>query len=141
MKFDISCNIGLPLMADGLYMCRNVPQDPPCANRVSAVLAILCVIMRESHGLAVPIVSRESVIFHIEITDMSSLGSDCGPTIKSFPVCADPSLTLYKARYGDYFCCPSNLQGIQGIYPAGGLAGLCVASDMSVALSQSAVKV
>lgn len=69
---------------------------------------------------------------------MCPLGSDCGPTIKSFPVCADPSLVLYKGRYGEYFCCPSNQQGI---YPANGAAGLCVASDMPVSATQSAVKV
>jgi hypothetical protein len=50
---------------------------------------------------------RVSFILYSTWRTEYSLGSFCGPTVKSFPVCADPSLVLYKGRYGELFLLPS----------------------------------
>jgi hypothetical protein len=65
--------------------------------------------------------------------------SNCSPTIKSLPVCADPTWILYKGK-ANYFCCQADQVGILPAQNAGRV-GLCVASDVSVAMTQSATKV
>lgn len=69
------------------------------------------------------------------------LETDCFPNLDTFPVCADPSWGLYRGKgVTEFFCCPANQKGV---YPGPGVgaAGLCVASDMSVAVTQTAPKV
>jgi hypothetical protein len=72
--------------------------------------------------------------------DLNLPESDCLPTVKSVPVCADPSWVLYIGKLSAKFCCAANEQGIYLAARVGG-AGLCVASDMSVAPPQTAFKV
>jgi hypothetical protein len=91
----------------------------------SAVPVIPFAIMRESLGLAVPTVSRVSFILYSTWRTEYSLGSFCGPTVKSFPVCADPSLVLYKGRYGELFLLPVRLTDLS----RNGGVGLYAASD------------
>ena len=70
---------------------------------------------------------------------MSPAASNCGTSAKTLPVCADPTWQLYKGDT-DYFCC---LDGQKGSLPGKGVneKGLCVAADVSLAISLSATKV
>jgi hypothetical protein len=79
-------------------------------------------------------------LYSTRLTDLDLPESDCSPTVKSFPICADPSWVLYIGKLSAKFCCEANEQGI---YPKAGVggAGLCVAADMSVAPSQTAFEV
>jgi hypothetical protein len=92
----------------------------------------------EELGPAALTVSRAFRMRSSGMTNRSE-ASNCSPTVKSFPVCADPTWTLYKGK-ANYFCCLANEVGILPARNAGRV-GLCVASDMSLAMTQSATKV
>jgi hypothetical protein len=143
MKLHLPCNPEPLFPADMLYLSSNVPREQfRAAHFILVALPIPRAALTRSLSIAVPAVSRLSIIqYSIRLTDSNLLESDCTPTVKSFPVCADPSWVLYDGKSaGEHFCCQANEEGIYPGIGVGGV-GLCVASDMSVAVTQTAFKV